>query len=271
MINQSNFSKKEVKYYMSRTARNLVLAPYYHVMVQGINKEFIFKEDVFKWSYLKYLKEYAEECEITIIAYCIMGNHAHILLKPNNVKVLYKFMHKLNTKFATIYNKKTNRVGYVFRDRYKAEPIFEYYYLHNCIKYIHMNPVKAGICKKQIEYNFSSYSMYYDKSFFENNNNLFDEIFPTEDLFNALINDVMQFDNSFIEEKMSTEDTRIWIKLFEENHMFDLQNTDKFKKELILGLNRECKLNCSEISKIIDISKYTIRKILKANEKQIST
>lgn len=66
-------------------------------------------------------------------------------------------MHCLNTKYVLYYNKKYKRTGYVFRDRYKAEGIYSEEQLHSCIKYIYDNPVKAGICDKAEEYEFSNY------------------------------------------------------------------------------------------------------------------
>ena len=66
-------------------------------------------------------------------------------------------MHCLNTRYGLYYNKKYKRIGYVFRDRYKAEGIYSEEQLHNCIKYIYDNPVKAGVCNKAEEYEFSNY------------------------------------------------------------------------------------------------------------------
>ena len=61
-------------------------------------------------------------------------------------------MHCLNTRYGLYYNKKHKRIGYVFRDRYKAEGIYSEEQLYNCIKYIYDNPVKAGVCNKAEEY-----------------------------------------------------------------------------------------------------------------------
>ena len=65
-----------------------------------------------------------EKLDVQIIAYCIMNNHAHILIKTNNIHELGKYMQCLNTKYGKYYNKKYNRIGYVFRDRYKSEGIY---------------------------------------------------------------------------------------------------------------------------------------------------
>ena len=66
-------------------------------------------------------------------------------------------MQRLNTKYGKYYNKKYKRVGYVFRDRYRAEGIYTEKYLYNCLKYIYNNPVKAGICKNAEDYPYSNY------------------------------------------------------------------------------------------------------------------
>ena len=66
-------------------------------------------------------------------------------------------MHCLNTRYGLYYNKKYKRIGYVFRDRYKAEGIYSEEQLYNCIKYIYDNPVKAGVCNKAEEYECSNY------------------------------------------------------------------------------------------------------------------
>ena len=65
-----------------------------------------------------------EKYNIKIIAYCIMNNHTHMLLETTDLKNLSKYMQSLNTRYGKYYNKKYNRVGYVFRDRYKAEGIY---------------------------------------------------------------------------------------------------------------------------------------------------
>ena len=98
-----------------------------------------------------------EKYNIKIIAYCIMNNHTHMLLETTDLKNLSKYMQSLNTRYGKYYNKKYKRVGYVFRDRYKAEGIYSEEQLYNCINYIYNNPVKAGICEKAEEYSFSNY------------------------------------------------------------------------------------------------------------------
>lgn len=130
---------------------------YHHVMTQGHNKNYIFdKEEDIKY-YIKIIYELAYKKNIKIIAYCIMNNHTHMLVNTQNTDILSEYMHLVNTKYGMYYNKKYERVGYVFRDRYKSQGIFNERQLYICIKYIYDNPVKAGICKEAKDYPFSNW------------------------------------------------------------------------------------------------------------------
>ena len=80
-----------------------------------------------------------------------MNNHAHFLIYTQDLEDFSKFMHRVNLIYAQKYNKEKNRCGVLFRNRYESEPIYNEKYLINCIKYIHDNPVKAGIVKKNEE------------------------------------------------------------------------------------------------------------------------
>lgn len=142
---------------MPRFPRNYLNTSFFHVMSQGIDKNFIFKDPIDIKFYTKNMYEIKDKYHIKIIAYCIMNNHTHILVETELIENLSKYMHCLNTRYGLYYNKKYKRVGYVFRDRYKAEGIYSEEQLHNCIKYIYDNPVKAGICSKPENYEFSNY------------------------------------------------------------------------------------------------------------------
>ena len=148
---------------MSRTARQYKYASFFHVIVQGIDKEEIFKRERYINEYLKLITKYSEELNIKIIAYCIMTNHAHLLIQTNKIEYISKMMLKVNSIYAKYYNYMENgRVGYVFRDRFVSEPIDSKVYLINSIKYIHMNPVKAGMVKECGDYKFSTFNIFLD-------------------------------------------------------------------------------------------------------------
>lgn len=141
---------------MARIPKKDIRTSFFHIMVQGINKEYIFncEKDINK--YMKLMKETKEKIDTTILAYCIMNNHAHMLFYEENVETLTKYMHRVNMLYAKYYNKKYDRVGYLFRDRYKTQPIYSERHLYTCVRYIHNNPVKANMCHKPNEYKYSS-------------------------------------------------------------------------------------------------------------------
>ena len=145
---------------MPRVNRKYYISSFLHIMVQGINKEKIFKTDFYKNFYIKLMKIIQADFDIEILAYTIMDNHSHILLYYKNIEDVSKFMGKLNQKFAQFYNKNENRVGYVFRGRYRCEQITDIAHLYNVLPYIHFNPYKAGIVNNLLDYKFSSYPLY---------------------------------------------------------------------------------------------------------------
>lgn len=145
---------------MSRIARACSDTNCFHVMVQGIAKEYIFDTDEMKNTYLYNLNQYKADDEIKIIAYCIMGNHCHLLIYAPNVERLGHFMRRVNTRYAQYYNFKSERVGYVFRDRFKSQAIYDTKYVGNCLCYIHNNPINAGIVHNAEDYAYSSYRCY---------------------------------------------------------------------------------------------------------------
>lgn len=145
---------------MPRISRSSLNSNFFHVTVQGINKEHIFFSNFYKEFYINKMLSNLNRFDITLISYCIMNNHAHLLLYSKEISNLSKYMKSLNTSYSIFYNRSENRVGYVFRNRFSSQPITNYFYLFNCIRYIHDNPIKAGIVDHACDYKFSSYNDY---------------------------------------------------------------------------------------------------------------
>ena len=91
---------------MPRVPKSYINTPFLHIMIQGNNKRFIFNNKEDKLKYLKILKETIKEIDVTIICYCVMGNHTHLLFHEKNIDNVIKFMHKTNLLYAKYYNKK---------------------------------------------------------------------------------------------------------------------------------------------------------------------
>lgn len=144
---------------MSISGRRESKTGFYHVFVRGINNERIFNQHrekiYFKSIILKQLSDY----QIEIYSYCIMSNHAHFIIRAE-ITVLSAFMAKILKAYAQYYNWKHNRNGHVFQNRFKSECIEDENYFWSCLRYIHMNPVKAKMIKKVEQYKYSSISEY---------------------------------------------------------------------------------------------------------------
>ena len=144
---------------MPRVARKCVNSNYVHIMTQGIKKEKIFAKEKYKLEYIKLWKKYFKE-NTKLLVYCVMDNHAHMLIYMTDIKKLSEIMQKINTSYGIYYNKQENRVGHVFRNRYNMKEIESEGHLLRAIAYIHKNPLKANLVNKIEDYKFSSYNLY---------------------------------------------------------------------------------------------------------------
>ena len=128
-------------------------------MLRGINKQLIFEDEEDYDCFLEILRECKELCNFKIYAYCLMGNHVHLLIKAqeNNLETIFK---RIAGRYVYYYNVKYQRVGHLFQDRFKSEPVEDDAYLLTVLRYIHQNPVKAKLCKKVEEYCYSSIGEY---------------------------------------------------------------------------------------------------------------
>ena len=131
-------------------------------MLRGINGQQIFADSEDYEKLLEILKYCKAISEFEIFAYCLMSNHIHLLLQENK-EPIELVMKRIATRFVYWYNIKYQRVGHLFQDRFKSEPVENDEYFLTVIRYIHQNPVKAGICKKPQDYNYSSYNEFFRK------------------------------------------------------------------------------------------------------------
>ncbi|MBI4707734.1 MAG: transposase [Candidatus Omnitrophica bacterium] len=129
---------------MPRQARIDYPGALHHVIGRGIERKAIFKEEADKSLFLKIIKEQLSKSKVQIYAWSIMDNHFHILLQTGETS-LAEFMRGVLTGYAVNYNKKQKRVGHLFQNRYKSILCDKDEYLLPLIRYIHLNPVKAGI------------------------------------------------------------------------------------------------------------------------------
>ena len=237
---------------------------FFHVMVQGIRKEYIFNEKEDMRIYSGLICTYMRKCSVKIIAYCVMNNHAHLLTYIDEIEKLSKFMKCINTTYAMYYNKKYKKTGYVFRNRYRAEPIFNQRHLINCINYIHNNPVVAKICNTPEEYHFSSANEYRtERGIIKESKNIFPEI---NTLYNKKINETKRNYKfvDYYEEKEYLDKIHVIEKYIKEKGIDkeNLKENKKYLEEIIVKLRKECNLTHQEIANELGISRVKVTRTI---------
>ncbi len=143
---------------MPRQARIKGKTGYYHVLLRGVARQNIFENDHDRLKFMELLKRYKQELGFGLPAYCLMSNHIHLLIEDQEDQ-LTLIMKKLAGTYASYFNWKYERVGHLFQDRYKSEPIDDEAYFLAALRYIHQNPEKAQIAFTT-DYRWSSYHEY---------------------------------------------------------------------------------------------------------------
>ena len=140
--------------------KNSYKGGYFHIYNRGNRKQNIFIEEKDYLNYLKRLRDYKDKYNIAVICYCLMPNHFHLLIRQDSDLPIYRFMHALHTSYSMYFNKKYNKVGHMFQNRFKQKEISKDEYFSKVTSYIHFNPVKDGLVDRIEDYQWSSYPDY---------------------------------------------------------------------------------------------------------------
>ena len=148
---------------MPRIARYKSASGVYHIMLRGIDKQQIFEDEGDNLKFLYILHDTLPPEHISLLAYCLMGNHVHLLLKvpAEATDALEHAMKIIGMRYTNYFNRKNQRLGPLYQGRFKSEPVEDTEYLLRVVRYIHNNPVKAGICQTMRENGYSSYCDYF--------------------------------------------------------------------------------------------------------------
>ena len=248
---------------MPRQARIKSNSGIYHVMLRGINHQQIFEQPEDYYKFLEIVKEYKEVCEFELFAYCLMGNHIHLLIKENKEPIEQIFK-RIGGKFVYWYNIKYERSGHLFQDRFKSEPVETDEYLLTVIRYIHQNPLKAELCKNVSDYQYSSFMYYETQNDFIDSKYIF-EIIDLESFieFNKTKNDDKCLDiEKSINIRVTDEQARQIIKRIAKcESATEFQKLDTVNQNSFIKKFKEKGLSIRQISRLTGISFGLIRKI----------
>ena len=250
---------------MPRKARKKSKTGIYHIMLRGINQQQIFEDGEDYSKFLQVIKNCKAISEFNIYAYCLMGNHLHLLIHETN-ETIEQIMKRIATRYVYWYNIKYQRVGHLFQDRFKSEPVEDDVYFLTVLRYIHQNPIKAGICKTVEKYEFSSYKEFFGSQYVIDTDLVFDMI--SKDDFAEFLN-ASCFDKCLdIEDKPLVRVTdeqaqKIITKISKCKSVAEFQKVSNSLKEKYIKRFHENGISIRQISRLCGESKGIVEKYLR--------
>ncbi len=239
----------------------------YHIMMRGINRQSIFEDNEDKERFLDTLMKYIQQCNFQLYAYCLMDNHIHLLLKETD-EPLSSFIKKISSSYVHWYNRKYKRCGHLFQDRFKSENVESITYFRTVLRYIHQNPLKAGLATEVFQCKWTSIHEYSKPNSILNIKSSL-EIF-SKDHTQALIlfKDYMNqpSEDQCMEDgpKMNKTDdeVKVYLKGIGISNISILQQMDKEKRNSLLGELKSLKgISERQLSRITGISRSIIRQV----------
>lgn len=128
-----------------------------HIIQRGVDRQPVFFSDEDCQFYLNWLGEYSQKRGIELHAYCLMTNHVHLLLSSPSTDALAGLMQDMGRRYVQYINRNYRRSGGLWQGRYKAAFVQTEQYLLSCMRYVELNPVRAGMVAAPGDYRWSSY------------------------------------------------------------------------------------------------------------------
>ncbi|WP_246346190.1 transposase [Sedimentibacter hydroxybenzoicus] len=255
--------------FMPRAARKRSESGIYHIVMRGINRQVIFIEREDFLRFIETLQKYKNICEYQLFSYCLMDNHVHLLIKEGK-EPLETVMRRICGSYVFWYNRKYDRIGYLFQDRFKSEAVEDDTYFLTVLRYIFQNPVKAGMVKNIIEYPWTNYDDY-NRKIKKSETDFIFNFFNSHNMEEA-IKDFIKYINESNADECLDLDERSTItdneaqKVINETckveHPHDMQefNTDE-RNYYIKILKRDYNLSIRQIERLTGINRGIIQKV----------
>ncbi len=234
-------------------------------MIRGNERKQIFVDDEDKSRFIEIIGERKQKDRFYLHAFCLMDNHVHFMLSEGTEDVA-TVMKRITVSYAFYFNRKYKRVGHLFQDRYRSEVVEDDRYALALARYIHCNPVKAGLTKTAGEYRWSSYPCYLDeKQYF---NKLLDKEFIL-----AMFSEDKEEAKKLYMEFMNEESDDAFIDLQEEKQIIDEEEAKLLFEQLSVGqgnsqeiikeFKQKTNLSIRQIAAITGLNKDKVNKILR--------
>ena len=250
---------------MPRQARQKSESGIYHVMLRGIDRVQLFYDEDDRRAFIERLSRYTSEGKVGLLAWCLMGNHAHLLIREGE-HGLSCVMKKLELSYSHYFCKKYDRRGYLFQDRFKSKPVDDEGYLLAVVRYIHRNPLEAG---NALTY-WTSYGEYLGfpeitdtalvLGMFENNAK------GSQHAFKEFIETVDETTCSFLDERytgriLDSEAIKIILEVSKLKSCTDLGLVDKDERNCLIAQLRKRGLSVRQISRLTGIGRGIVASV----------
>jgi len=250
---------------VARSVRKKSKTGIYHIMLRGIDRRHIFLEDEDREKFLYYLFRAKEIGGFELYGYCLMDNHAHILMKES--EELGQSVKRITVGYVQWHNYKYARTGHLFQNRYKSETVEDEKYLIGVARYIHQNPVKAKIVRNAADYKWSSYKDYitcYNGKTIKIDTELMMSYFTTQDSFEDYMNKPNE--DKFLEYEVKKKHTDRELKRIISG-IIDIESIAKLPKKerdkVINNIYQTTEVSIRQLSRVIDIGRGIVEKAVK--------
>lgn len=241
-------------------------------MLRGINKQVIFECNADKFHFMKILQECKEVSGFRLHAFCLMNNHIHLLIEPaeESLEVIFK---RIGSRYAVWYNRKHQRVGHLFQDRFRSENVETDQYYMTVLRYILQNPMKAGMESRPGTYRWSSYFAYEKGKGSVTDTQYAEKLFGSREALVEFVrqsNDDDVMDEEQYDWRLRDDQAReIMKRITQCEEASDFRLLDKeLRREHIREMYLS-RLTMSQISRLTGVSKSTIHDLVKKIEPQL--
>ena len=247
---------------MARRCRQFGKTGIQHIVLKGHDGKAIFadREDVSAFTDI--LVKLYEKYKFKVFAFCFMSNHVHLVLRFKEVHEISGVMKRLKLRFSNWYHRHYGCTGTIFQGRYFSRPIDNEAYVVNAIRYVHLNPVRAKLCKTPIEYFNSSYQYYFGDcawiidrdSVFQYINELFFEEFHKEDRGDSVADEYgtfLKFRDNLSRPIPDRDAKKLMISLSKCGGGADFQLLDRDKRWRLIKKFRQKGCSCAQIAEFI--------------------
>lgn len=241
-----------------RSARKISKNGVYHVIFRGNNKSDVFYDDDDRIKLLYVFKDLQKTAEFQIYAYCLMTNHVHMLIRCTDD--LGGIMRRALDRYVLWYNRKYERIGNLFQDRFFSKPVETRQYFVATLQYIFMNPVQGGLVRNAIDYKWSNL-----RDWFGQQRGMPELCVKYEDLpiKPSLFDTDMESKGFEIPVRVFDSDVRALVmELLELEAWRDVQNVNELALRKCVNELLERGTPVASVARILGMTRYSVKKIL---------